>query len=296
MENSFINPYQEIAALHTDGLDAIIAELIASPTENDLIEAIKPFINSRFEYPEFEILLPRLEFHSVCFTARNAYINNEIKIISSEQEEFIYLLIDGIKKITPVEIPNYITEIENKIGESNLGVKEKMPLLFATAIGKANCEYWLGKLATPGDWGTYFDFSSNLAANLINIPFWTTAAIQAVLSLNYVGDYTTDQMLPPKFIGPDFVTALMASLMVGAGKVIFRWGKTIKVPDNQYRVIEGPSGGMTNMSSEFKSFCICHVNNFMIMSCLRPNPHNLPVDPWCLCKDNNFVHIKERRS
>ncbi len=216
-----INPYSSIGGLHTDGLDAVIADYTSSP--DNLNTLICTYIKGVFAYKTSSVpVLEDVELSSIFTIAQNAYINNEISGLSSQQSMFINLLVNGIKNIPPLDIPQYIADIEDNISKSSLCQKGKMPLFFATSIGLANYNYWMAAIADTGsDWQTYFN--SNAAVNIANVPNWVSAAIQATLYFCFKGSYFTGEGEPPKMAGPDFVTALTASLAVGAGKVIYGW-------------------------------------------------------------------------
>lgn len=72
---------------------------------------------------------------------------------------------------------------------------------------------------------------------------WVTAAKQATLYFNFKGDYESGMTDFQKMAGPDIVTALTASLAVGACKVIFKWTPKVMLPQM--------GNGMNNNSNQF---------------------------------------------
>ena len=236
-------------------MECIIANYTSSP--DNLNPIICEFIEKVFNYVNRRIMvLEDVELVSIFTIAQNAYINNESLGAISGQVNFVNLLIQGIKKIAPLDIPQYIANIEDNITKSKLSQEEKMPLFFATSVGIANYNYWMTAIAdTESGWQRYFN--SNAAVNIANVPFWVSATMQATLYFCFKGNYFTGEAEPPKMAGPDFVTALTASLAVGAGKVIYGWVQKLKLTAiNNFGTINGrfASNGNACNCNKTKSF------------------------------------------
>ncbi len=244
-EQDLINPYPKIGELHVQGMESIIVNYTSSP--DNLNSVICGFIKKSFNYDDkTKIVLEDVELASIFTIAQNAYINNESLGAISGQVNFVNLLIHGIKKIAPLDIPQYIANIEDNITKSKLSQEQKMPLFFATSVGLANYTYWMAQITdAESGWQTYFN--SNAAVNIANVPFWVSATMQATIYFCFKGDYFTGEAEPPKMAGPDFVTALTASLAVGAGKVIYGWVQKLKLTAiNNFNPINGKIASVGN--------------------------------------------------
>jgi hypothetical protein len=214
------NPYPEIGKMHQEGLDSIISQIVGQETK--LNEYICNFIKEKFSYSS-ESIIDTMELNSIYTIAQNAYVNNEIIINSLEQASFIHILLNKIKLIPTLEIDQYLANVEIKISESDFSSNEKLPFYLALSIGRVNNSYWLDIIKNPGEWSHYIN--DNYAVNLANIPYWVSAAMEATLYYCYKGSYITNELQPPQMAGPNIVTALTASLAVGAGKVILGFTK-----------------------------------------------------------------------
>ena len=221
-----INPFPGLNQDFIDGLDAIIGYIngstpILKPTIDDLNHELVIYIKSKFSYGSGT--LDDVELNSYLPSSINAYINNDIKGSTINQAPFVALLLEKIKEVPPMQIPNFITDVENKIAEACLSLPEQNQLYLATAAAKASFSYWIAQnnnLASTS-WAPFLD--TNTAVNIANLPYWVTAAIQAALYFCFKGNYQTLSSDPPKISGPEYVNVLTASLGIAAGKVLFNW-------------------------------------------------------------------------
>ncbi len=221
------NPYPLIGKQHKDGLDYIIDNLDIPANLNKFICI---YIRSLFKYEStLPPIIEVMELDSIFTIAKNAYINNEYPNATLGQNAFINLLVNGIKRTPPLDIPLFIADIEENIAKSDLSTQEKMPLFFATNIGLNNHAYWIAEIGDSGSaWYTYFN--SNAAVNIANVPYWVSAAMEGTIYYCFKSSYFTGEKEAPKMAGPNFVTALAASLAVGAGKVILGWVPKVSLP------------------------------------------------------------------
>lgn len=269
-----INPYSGMGTYLGNGLDYVITNIAGTPPDVDNLNDVLyeyftvgpdiTFGNNSFSEIELKSFLP---------LAINGYINQEYNIGSPAQAAFLSMMVSRIKSGSPLDIPDIIADMEDNIGKSDLSKNDQIPLFFATAVGLASYNYWLGEIgASPAsDWADYFN--SNYAVNLANIPNWVAATMIAAV-YNFRGDWTTDQQYPPKIAGPAFITALHAAIGIAAGKVMFGWVQRVKMPSLSLNaeVIAGLNdeeaqiAGITKTffcskvlcpSSKVKGICIC---------------------------------------
>ena len=240
MVQQTVNPFPSFNSDIQKGLDDIIDyivnEPIPNPTVNDVNLALVNYIKDIFSYSTNS--LNDVELNSYLPTAINAYINNDLKGITGNQAPFVNLLLEKIKGVPPLQILDFIAEVENNIAESELSLHEQNQLFMATAVASASYNYWLEQInnLSTSSWGPYLD--TNTSVNIANLPFWVTATIQAALFFSSKGNYVTAQLEPPKISGPDYVTVLTASIGIAAGKVIFKWLPKISDKNFGFEIIE----------------------------------------------------------
>ncbi len=98
----------------------------------------------------------------------------------------------------------------------------------ASIIARSSYDYWLAKVTTPGDWGTYLN--SNAAINYANLPKWAALSFTSALSGYSQGQAEAASIAgngvfndAGRFLGSPL--SLAASIGVTAGKIIFQWAQ-----------------------------------------------------------------------
>ena len=220
-QQSTINPFPGFGTSFSSVLDDIIANIPASPKVSQVNDALVTKIKSIFSYSSDP--LNDVELNSYFPSAINAYINNDLKGVSPKLAPFVVLLLEKIKDVPPLQIMEFLSDVENQISEADLSLPEQNQLYLATATAKASYYYWTAQNDNLGTsaWAVYLD--TNKAVNIANLPYWVTASVQAALYFCFKGNYQTLSSDPPKITGPDYVTVLTASAGIAAGKVIFSW-------------------------------------------------------------------------
>lgn len=273
MSKQTINPYPLLGKYTTDGLDDFIKTISGTPTFDDFNNFITLYILKTFEFDKQK--LTEIEINSIVPFAVNDYINGRIESYSIEQAVFIDTLLITIVKTQPLEIPNFISDIEDNISKSNLPFKEQLPLFFATQVGTTLFNYWL-KQITDGKTSLWFRFlNTNSAVDIANLPYWISSAMQATLFFTYKGDYSTNMKEGVKIAGPDFVTALTATIGLAAGKVIYRWTPRINIPQltlNKQAIVDLYNLDMTlinngNSINPNKSVCTFACDGTIVAPC-----------------------------
>lgn len=231
MEAQSINPYPLLGKMTSDGLDDLISKIGATgiPTFDDFNKVISSYVKTTLGFGTAK--LTEIEMASIIPHAVNNYIDGKIETRSLDQAVFIDALLITIIKTQPLEISNFIFDIEDNISKAKyINFKERIPLFFATQIGTTVFDYWL-KQITDGEKSPWFRFlNPNSAVNIANLPYLVSATMQAVLFFVYKGDYTTNMKEGVKIASPDFATALTAGIGLAAGKLIFRWIPKINIP------------------------------------------------------------------
>ncbi len=222
------NPYGLLGQLLGPGLDAIAT---ATPsTVDDLVLAVGTYIETTF-YPSASAQVD-IEIGSICYHAINSYQNNLVllgkAVYNINQYPFIKMLI-GVSSpdIQPDTITQWLTDIQENIGISNLTVNEQIPLFLATALGGEAVSYWANQLGGGGSWASYL--SGHDYEDYINSLLWDVAAING--SLSGYGATPVGLIEPTtNMVSTNMISALAGALTVTAGKVIFKWIPRIVKP------------------------------------------------------------------
>jgi len=166
------------------------------------------------------------EFKTLPIFAINAYSNGEMANLTAYnmiQRDYINLLTQSIFNIPIDTIAARLLDVQDNVTKSGLSSAEQGPILFAVMTGVQSFNYWNGKVATPGDWE---DFLTNnvpyQASQYALIPYWVAAAMEGALyGANIAANNTTDGYSDNPGISKWAITALITSLAVNSGKVIF---------------------------------------------------------------------------
>lgn len=230
-----VNPYVAVGLELPSGLNSIIAFLPASPTVDNLVDAVIAFVQPLY-YPG-ATAATIVELKSVAYNVVNSYRSNLVlsgnAMFNPNQAPFVQMLIGGgmTANTSPDSVADRIADIEDNIGTSELTVPEQTPLFLATTLGSQAYTYWVAQLAIapppPSAWAGYF--SSNAGQNYMNTLQWTVAAMNGALA-----GYGA---APAGLVAPtvNMVTTNMASALIGAltataGKIIFNWIPRITKP------------------------------------------------------------------
>lgn len=228
MPQTTVNPYGEIGAQITAGLNSIIAALPGSPAISDLVDAVYAYVQPIY-YPGSGGVVPpqlTLEIKSIARTAINSYVNNLVMGgqtgYNPNQFRFIEMLIGNslTANLPIISIGDRIADVEDNISDNQLTVSEQTPLLLATTIGEDANTYWAAQVvALASPWAAYFPPGPE---KYMDIPYYVTAAMNGALA-GYGA--TPDSMIEPSvnYVTNKMVSALIGALVCTAGKVIFGW-------------------------------------------------------------------------
>lgn len=231
-KSSTINPYYLVGEQIAPGLDAIIGNLPASPTTEDLINEVVSYVTSLYNTnPPLSVTV---EYSSIAAHAINSFRSNLIlegnADFNESQGAFIDLMIGHpmVSQVSPDALVEKVRNIEENIAISNLTVHEQIPLFLATASGVASYIYWEAQIKNQASaWAPYF--SSIDGQNYMNTLRWSLAAMNG--SLSGYGS-SISGLVEPSY---DRVTNLIVSSLIGAlaltaGKLIFNWSPIITKP------------------------------------------------------------------
>ncbi|MBI2723341.1 MAG: hypothetical protein HYX39_14300 [Bacteroidetes bacterium] len=221
MATRTFNPYPIIGTQLTDGMEAISKSLKATSTVDDLADAIYKYIQPIY-YPAPVSTQVQIEIKSVVYNVINAYNNQILQGYDDEQMIIIGMMLGPTTTDkTPINsLDMWFENIEDNISEAGLSLEDQMPLLLAIEVEKTIYNYWITKVATPGNWSKFFQPQTGL--NYANIPFWVEACTEGAL----IGGNASDKgLIAPTtdIVSVDIVSALIGALAIGAGKVIFKW-------------------------------------------------------------------------
>lgn len=224
MQTKIINPYTEFGTKHKNSLDYIITNLPLNPTFENLNEQL---VNS-FYIPDpldpnpVDLVAPFLK--TVLPNAYNGFVNGWAKDegrgtrgntnYNEAQQKLITQMLEGIRFVPAQSIAEYLTGIEEETVAAGLSYEEQTPLLLALATGKASNEYWQAQIAVAAGWVNYLNADS--AINYQLLTGWVTASMQGAL-------LTYGLVKPPQILFADIYISTIASVGLGAGKVIFGW-------------------------------------------------------------------------
>lgn len=222
MGTKTFNPYPLIGGQLIKGMDEIAKALNSNSTEEELAEIIYKYIQKIY-YSQATTQL-ELEIKSIVFNIINSYNNQRVlgTMFNFHQMVFVDMLLgETTTDNTPINaLGAWLTDIEDNVVSSNLSTDQITPLMLGVESGKNIYEYWLKKVNDPGDWKKFFQ--PELSQNYINIPFWLTSCIEGAL----VGSSCSERgLIAPTtdIVTVEIVSALIGSLTLGAGKVIFNW-------------------------------------------------------------------------
>jgi hypothetical protein len=158
----------------------------------------------------------------VVYNIINAYNNQMLRGYDEQQMIIIGMMLGPTTTtLTPINaLDSWFADIENNISESGLSLCDQTALLLAIEVAKRVYPYWITKVAEPGTWAPFLQKQTGL--NYANIPFWIVACIEGTL----IGGCTCDKgLIAPTtdIVSVDIISALIGALVIGAGKVIFKW-------------------------------------------------------------------------
>lgn len=237
MATTTFNPYLTIGEQLKVGLDEISSKLNPNSTVDDLVNEIYKYIQALY-YPatsgaDVSVQL-QIEIKSVIYNIINAYNNQGLKGFNSEQMVIVGMYLGPTTTaITPIDsIGTWFADIENNIPETGLTVDEQMPLLLGSVVAKTIYEYWIAIVAKPGKWAPFFQ--KETAINYANIPTWVVACIEGT----FIGASSSDRgLIAPTtdIVSTEIVSSLIGALVIGSGKVIFKW--LPKIQPNQLDMV-----------------------------------------------------------
>lgn len=266
------NPYPELGDKLIAGLDKVAASLTPTSSVEDFANAIFNYIQPIF-YPASApgVSPPQIdiELKSVIYNIINAYSSKGIENLpwTEQQVNFICMLLGSkTTTTTPVNaLAVWLKDIQDNIPEVDLSIEEQSSLLFGTGAGLVIYNYWIGKVATPGEWNKFFD--AREPHNFANIPIWTAACIEGAL----IGANASQKgLIAPStdIVSVQIVSALIGAITIGAGKVIFKWVPEITPRELTTDASGYMSGGFSdafggNMGSALKGSNNCGTGGCM---------------------------------
>src|ERR1019366_6201220 len=184
MQLKYVNPYSFIATDYSTGMDAIataLAPLFPNLTIDDLVNNVYAFIVAQY-FATAPDPLQEKSLKSTIYSVINGYMNAQsgaYLLYNYAQMGFVYKLLEGtIDCKNPEDIMDHILNVELQITMSGLSSVDQMPLLYATAIGKAAYTYWKGIINLPGNWS---NFITSFAGPAMKFPFWIAASMEGAL-------------------------------------------------------------------------------------------------------------------
>ncbi len=219
------NPYSAtIGAQHTAGLTSVVTAIGAGPTTLAVINTKTSGYTATTLYPGVTILpVLQNELDSIAIHGVNNYINPVANNFNGIQMQFSNMLLNTIICGVPVEsIGDFILDVEDNVTKSGLSVEEQIPLMMATAVGKANYDYLMTAVATPANiWYTNGYFNAKDFANRASLPYWVQSAMMATLN-NASKAKSYGLIDPPQIAGVDMITTVAASVGVCCAKIMLK--------------------------------------------------------------------------
>ncbi len=226
MATQTYNPYIADAALLSDGLDYVIANLASTPTFYDLLETCEDYLYTLIPGAPASV---GLGMRITLTNTYNAYVNNKIEQnlnYDIDQLLFVNAAYKGIKSQSINSLEDFLVSGRQQLAMDTFSTFSKGPAYYALMEAEVSYNYWLTKVSTPGGWATYFD--SNAAINYSNIPHWVAAAYVA----SYAGwsqgqevnlNFPIPSQQPGIAVMLTKTAAMLSALMLTSGEVIFRW-------------------------------------------------------------------------
>jgi len=252
--SNIINPFSRLGTQHKAGLDYVIKIITTSSSSSSsgsgtktdvsvdqIVDATIAYINTVYggkgtaANPTPTALSPvsDLELSIIIQDAMNGYINAKAGgglNYASRQEFFIFQLLEGIQQTPSYGIKKYIEAIEGNIVSSGMSSQEQNQLMMATAIGKADFDYWLAMddapVTTPSPWKPFVQAMPFNSPTLIS--YLVAASMESTLfAEKHRSNSTVLEVASTN--GANAISALAASIGVVAGVIMEQW---IQVPAN----------------------------------------------------------------
>lgn len=222
MAIKYLNPYTASGTKYTAGLNSIVAvlePLYPNQSIDDVVNAVYTYITTTYTMDPDPVNEQNLK--SIIYAIVNGYLNYSLNY-NPQQTQYIHLLIgETLSSKNPEDILPRIEEIEEEVAESGMPIEEQMPILYATAIGKAACAYWANVVTTPGGWA---NFITSFTPAVVKYPYWVAASMQgALIGLNIPNNsqLAKELELILTAIGGNILLSLSGALAVCSGKVVF---------------------------------------------------------------------------
>lgn len=212
-----MNPYSFLMQKHRDLLDTVADNLPAGPSVEQLNEVLVAAVFTPDPEDPFMANLAQMALSTLLPQAYNGYryrgtrSNTEY---SPQQQALIGQMTRGLSAMPPKAIIAYFDEVEENILTAGLTYQEQAPLQVAAALGRADAEYWLEKIALPGPWAAWLPTNEALA--YAQLPGVVEACVQGALQ-------TYGLMQPPQLLPADVFASSLAATGLAAGKVVFGW-------------------------------------------------------------------------
>lgn len=127
---------------------------------------------------------------------------------------------EGILAVPLVGVRDRIANIEENIATTGMNSEQQAPLLMATAVGKASFDYWTAQGEDEeSPWQPYFQAIGDAPF----MAYVVSATMEgALLGAKLMGAKTT-KLGTISLDALNAISALSSSLLLAAGKVMFRW-------------------------------------------------------------------------
>ena len=250
--SNIINPFSRLGIQHQDGLNYVIQALVGSSsssssssgggsssvTIDQIVDATVDYINTVSGTGGGALPMPiqptglnpvsNLELSIIIQDAMNGYINAKAGgglNYGGRQEFFIFQLLEGIHSTPTFGIRKYIEAIEANIVASGMSSQDQNQLLMATAIGKADNDYWANIFRDDDSpvamqWEQLIDNINFPDASLV--AFIIAASMESTLfAEKHSSNSTVLQVASTN--GANAIAALAASIGVVTGAIAEQW-------------------------------------------------------------------------
>lgn len=232
----YINSYTYIETDFKNGLDnigSVLAPLYPDQTIQSLADAVYNYTITTYMAGDEPNPLQARSLKSAIYAIINGYINignGDTLELNSLQSSFAFELVNGTLELrNPEDIKQHIIDIEERITASPLSVNEQVPLLYATAIGKASYDYWANTIANLTPANPWINFINSFTPPIVKFPTWIASAMQGTLiglsmyQNRINGSLAAELRLVLEYVGANTLLSLFGSLGVGVGKVVFNY-------------------------------------------------------------------------
>lgn len=220
-----LNPYPSFQGNLNSGFDLISSA--APTTVDELVEVINGFILSLYYEGPSTPVKTQVEVRSVAYNIINSYnagaLGGSISYNETQSNIIRSLINVTSNPRTPIiSLWAWLDNIESVIGSTHLTLDDQAPLLMAVKYARSAYQYWFDQvdLGPASTWAPFFE--SQEYRNYINISYWMVACAEGTL----IGANASNRgLISPTIdiVSVNIVSATIGALVIGAGKVMFKW-------------------------------------------------------------------------